>query len=818
MTNSPPSIAASDLDRYTVTLDRNSLEGRAFLLGDRGGFVLYLPASRNTQDRTLHASKWFGASGFGRSFFEGFEVWVEHDGQLVALDRRNQTEFVMRLDEAVRVYRIGDHEVREHYFVPDGWQAVVMTLETDLPWVVKPEFDMRYYQAFNADFSHYGAEDHDGRLTVSNLVEESGPLRVPLNFFGVVDPLGSDATLEMLPADQWLIEKTYRTDRQREEIIKHAYAETQAHSPDEAPIWDAYRTQVFAPARFRLAGSGSLILAFGDTLQEAQDSCTHLSQSVPAVQLEKRATIALQLETGYLETGNAAVDTAYAQVLTRFNTCLVARDATLHVDPVHREHFYGIFAGNKYFMDAWKRDENISLAALFATGDYETVRQILDSTWQYQDDRTGRLPHILRAGEPLVYYSSDGTLWALHRLLQYTAQSGDAGLLQAKMSMVERFFAASLGFVQRGLLPSGGIIDPNYLWETWEDTPFTPRDGFPVEIELLWLTVLNQALPFVRKVNGELAQRMADTLDVGRQTFGDFVRDGYLVDSISYDWKTRDLLTPNGYVAFGVGFSLPPDLSCSMVKVARDQLAGHRGVRSLAPRDWASVLPADFLADPTKVRGKDMASVGIFNYHRGIEWQWFNAFFLQGELDCGTATEGYRRYVQDQVRGALDDGGIGGLGELYALQGQLGADFQAWSMAAFIDSLHRFAGMGVNALTGEVWLCPTIPASWPYLCCRSRVGNVRFELRYEEMGHTTRFLEVTLLDPAPASYCLHLGFRIPPGGRAAKATCNGDSISTDRWTYQEGCAPGVPGYAWLTVPLQQSVRLECALHFDHTDA
>ena len=815
MNNSPHSVAASDLDRYTVTLDRHSLEGRTFLLGDRGGFVLYFPTSRNTQDRTLHPSKWFGASGFGRSFFEGFEVWVDHNGELVPLDRRNQTEFEMRLDEAVRVYRVGDHEVREHFFVPDGWQAVVMTVEADLPWVVKPEFDMRYYQAFNTDFSHYRADQHDGRLTVRNLVEEAGPLRASLSFFAEVGAIGRGAVLEMLPEDQWLIEKTYSTDRRREEFIKHAYTETQARSPDEAPMWDAYKTQAFSPAHFKLQGSGSLILAFGDTPQEAQDACTQLSQSLPALQAEKRATIARQLETGYLETGNAVVDTTYAQVLTRFNTCLVARDATLHVDPVHREHFYGIFAGNKYFMDAWKRDENISLAALFATGDYETVRQILESTWQYQDERTGRLPHILRAGEPLVYYSSDGTLWALHRLLQYTAQSADTGLLQAKMPMVERFFAASLGFVQRGLLPSGGIIDHDYLWETWEDTPFTPRDGFPVEIELLWLTVLEQALPFVREVNGELAQRMAETLDVGRQTFGEFVRDDYLVDSISYDWKPRDLLTPNGYVAFGVGFPLPPGLPGSMVTLARDQLAGRRGVRSLAPRDWAKVLPADFLDDPAQVRGKDMASVGIFNYHRGIEWQWFNAFFLQGELDCGTAIEGYRRYVQDQVRGVLDGGGIGGLAELHALQGQLGADFQAWSMAALIDSLHRFAGIGVNALSGEVWICPAIPASWPYLRSRSRVGNVRFEVCYEEPGQTARSLEVTLLDPPPENFRVHLGFRLPPGARVGQTTCNGDPVGADRWTYQDGCAPGVPGYIWLTVPFQQSIRLECTLHLDH---
>jgi hypothetical protein len=361
--NSPHSVAVSDLDRYTVTLDSNSLEDRTFYWAIEAALCcIFRPrATRGIAPFTLEVvwRLWLWAL-----LLEGFEVWVEHGGQLVLLDRRNQTEFEMRLDEAVRVYGVGDHEVRERFFVPDGWQAMVMTVETDLPWVVKPEFDMRYYQAFNTDFSHYRADEHDGRLTVSNLVEEAGPLRASLSFFAEVGAIGRGAVLEMLPEDQWLIEKTYSTDRRREEFIKHAYTETQARSPDEAPMWDAYKTQVFSPAHFRLRGSGSLILAFGDTLQEAQDACTQLSQSLPALRSEKRATIALQLETGYLETGNATVDTAYAQVLTRFNTCLVARDATLHVDPVHREHFYGIFAGNKYFMDAWKRDENISSRAV----------------------------------------------------------------------------------------------------------------------------------------------------------------------------------------------------------------------------------------------------------------------------------------------------------------------------------------------------------------------------------------------------------------------------------------------------------------------
>jgi len=262
-----------------------------------------------------------------------------------------------------------------------------------------------------------------------------------------------------------------------------------------------------------------------------------------------------------------------------------------------------------------------------------TACAILQNTWQCQDERTGRMPHIIRGGEPLVYDSSDGTLWALLRLFEYTTRSGDQSLLRDKMPMVEHFFEASMNFVQRGLLPSGGIIDRAYLWETWEDTPYTPRDGYPVEIELLWLTVLSRFGPVVRESNAALADQMERVLWEGTETFRLFEHDGYLVDSRLYDWQQRRILTPNGYIAFGLEYPLPDDLVRSMVMLGRDQLAGHRGIRSLAPRDWPSVLPATFLADPHNVQGKDMRSVGIFNYHRGIEWEWLNPFFVARRLE-----------------------------------------------------------------------------------------------------------------------------------------------------------------------------------------
>jgi glycogen debranching enzyme len=798
----------STLHSYDIHIDRQDLPNHTFLLGNRGGFVLYLPTASNVRDRTAEAIKWFGASGIGRTFFEGFRIAVECNGEQITLDRHNQIEFIMELDAATRVYEVEGREIREHYFVPDGVQAVVMTLETDLPAVVEPEFDMRYYQAFNTDFSEYRAEQVPQGLAVSNRVRDVGATHETMEFYGLLGSVDNSVHVEMLPEDHRLITKAYLKDEMREKLIESVYKETQAHDPDEAPIWNEYSTQVYAPARLHPHGPVSFICAFGDSADEATQAFRQVQEHLAQLRAQKRENVVTLLETAQFETGNREVDTAYAHVLTRFNDALVARDATLHVAPEHREHYYAIFAGDKYFVDAWKRDENISLDALLVTNDFETAREILHDTWQFQDERTGRLPHIIRAGEPLVYYSSDGTLWALLRLFEYTRRSGDLTLLQEKMPMVEHFFAASMTFVQRGLLPSGGIIDEAYRWETWADTPYTPRDGFPVEIELLWLTVLADFLPFMRERNPSLADHMEISLQQGKQTFQAFECDGYLADRLAYDWQQDPILTLNGYIAFGLGYPLPAELAQSMVLQARDQLAGHRGCRSLAPRDWPSVLPSDFLDDPHCVQGKDMTSVGIFNYHRGIEWEWFNQFFVAGELRCGNADHAYRLYAHGQVCEAREEVGIGGLSELHDRRGQVGADFQAWSMAGFIESLHHFAGIEVDALRKEVRIAPSLPPQWPYLRSRSRVGTTRFTVEYDRPSPSEQHLAIRLLGRAPHDYTLHVGLPLPVGKRVHMATCNGTSMSPEAWTYEDRCVAGTDLRACISTPMQRNVEIE----------
>lgn len=363
--------------------------------------------------------------------------------------------------------------------------------------------------------------------------------------------------------------------------------------------------------------------------------------------------------------------------------------------------------------------------------------------------------------------------------------------------MVEHFFSASLTFVQRGLLPSGGIIDPSYLWETWEDTPYTPRDGFPVEIEILWLTALADFLSVVRDRNPALASRLEATLAEGRDTFKLFGRDGYLADSLSYQWEPRELLAPNGYVAFALGYPLPSDLERQMVLQARGQLAGRVGVRSLAPRDWPKVLAPEFLADKRKVQGDDMASVGIYNYHRGIEWLWLNQFLVRAELQCGDAEHAYRGYVSGLVHAALHEGGMGGLSELYDLRGPLGADFQAWSMTGFLVAMHAFAGVRVDAIDRCVQVRPSVPRAWPHVRCRRRVGGSYFDVSFTPNLDGAQEVRVSPVDRAPAAHCLRLGVPVPVGKRVAEVRLDGAPVPPERWEVVSGYGESTPGEVWI---------------------
>src|SRR5947209_214898 len=172
------SVSHSRDSAQSLVLDRSELAGRTFILGNAGGFVLYLPVENNHGDQSAFPGKWFGASGFGRKFLEVNLVWLcLPDGRAIELDRRDQVRFDQGLIEATRTFQIEGHTVTQTFLVPNARDAVVMTLDADPPaaFIVEAEYDMRYYQAFNTNFSHYRSEivasDGRPRLRVFNHVD-----------------------------------------------------------------------------------------------------------------------------------------------------------------------------------------------------------------------------------------------------------------------------------------------------------------------------------------------------------------------------------------------------------------------------------------------------------------------------------------------------------------------------------------------------------------------------------------------------------------------------------------------------------------------
>lgn len=795
-----------------IHLEGHQLQARTFLLGNEGGMVLHLPVELNVGSHTMLPIKWFGASEFGRKYLEADRVWIDRGGNRTLLSRSNQYAFEQDLSEAVRIFHVDGVAVRQRFFVPRRLAGFVMILECDRPtrFIVEPQYDMRYYQAFNTDFSGYSIRiarsDQDPVLHIGNEIE--GPDGGAMTFHSTIRAVGSPLEVQLQPEDDRFLARTYLKDEHREKLIHRAYAETDERSPDEAPIWDSYRNTVFVPAHLVVNAPATLVYSVNEDEAGAESSGACIAASISDLVAESDEAAIKRLDQGLFQTGNASVDLAYNQVLTRFNTALVARDVNVQTGSQKIEHFTAIFAGDKYFLDAWKRDENISLEALLLGNDFATVRTILDNTWQFQDDHTGRLPHIIRLGEPLVYFCSDGTLWALRRLFQYSQASGDTSLLNEKWGMVEHFFEASLGFVRRGLLPSGGIVERSYLWETWEDTAHTPRDGYPVEIELLWLAALKQYLPLVQERNPCLAERLADCLEEGERTFETFYLNGYLADSLDYSFRPRELLTPNGYIAFSLDYPVPGSLARQMVLTARHQLAGRVGVKGLARRDWPSVFPAKFLDDPANVRNGNMASVGIYNYHRGIEWLWLNPYLVRGEVQYGDTDIAYRTYVEGQVRSAVEKSGVGGLDELSDLHGPLGADFQAWSMAGFVASLHEFAGVKVDAAGGRIAVRPCIPVDWPDLLVRRRIQDCRFDVRMRIEEGGTRLITLALLDPPPRRLQLEAGIRLPPTMVNWRVAVNGKRIAPEAQELRLPSGDDGPGELWVRAPLEGAVRIE----------
>lgn len=350
-----------------------------------------------------------------------------------------------------------------------------------------------------------------------------------------------------------------------------------------------------------------------------------------------------------------------------------------------------IVAGYPWFTD-WGRDSMIALPGLcLVTGQVEEGGAILSTFAAHA--RNGLLPnHFPDDGEAPHYNTVDASLWFFQALRQYRAAGGSEERARALLPVARTIVAAYRDGTDFGI---GCDADGLVRWDapgqalTWMDArigdrAFTPRRGFPVEIQALWHAALLELAALERRFGTTEA---ADTADAqAARVRAAFRRrfwnpaSGTLYDVLASDGRPDAAIRPNALFAVSLpGNLLPEDEARSIVRVARERLLTPVGLRSLAPghADYHPIFTGD---RPTR----DAA------YHQGTVWGWLLGPYAEAVWRTAADRHAARAEVMTLLEQAalhLDEDGLGTFAEVFDAEPPhrpRGCLAQAWSVAELL--------------------------------------------------------------------------------------------------------------------------------------
>jgi len=365
-----------------------------------------------------------------------------------------------------------------------------------------------------------------------------------------------------------------------------------------------------------------------------------------------------------------------------------------------------VIAGYPWFLD-WGRDTFIAARGLLTGGMAAQVREILLTFARFED--RGTLPNALNGDSTADRDTSDAPLWFALAAEETAATSAGRGLHQEDVG--GRTLADVLGSIASGYLrgtPNGIQVDPEsgLVWSpshfTWMDTNYpagTPREGYPVEIQALWIRLLRQLEQLGAEgaeAWGRLADRATEALDLFWDERLDCFQDLLAGPKgcPAHMARPDGLLRPNQLFLVSLGLVRGVRAKAAVTAVRRFLLVPG-ALRSLAP------LPAPV---PLTIRG---GSGQLLNdpvnpywgryegdedtrrkpaYHNGTAWVWLLPSFCEAlamAWDFQPSAVAAARACLGSLDGLLASGCVGQLPELLdgdAPHAQRGCDAQAWSV------------------------------------------------------------------------------------------------------------------------------------------
>jgi len=380
---------------------------------------------------------------------------------------------------------------------------------------------------------------------------------------------------------------------------------------------------------------------------------------------------------------------------------------SLHSFLARRDDGLTIIAGYPWFLD-WGRDTLIACRGLLASGMEEEAGLILRTFAALEEG--GTLPNMLGANDTADRDTSDAPLWlavaceeAADRLgvAFFQAEAGDRTVLEVLTSLGEHLRAGTRNGVRMD--PDSGLLwSPAHF--TWMDTRYpmgSPREGYPVEIQALWIRLLRLLDRLFAPSDGEPWSATAVRAVASLEAF--WLEDqGWFADVLlaaegvaAKDAKPADHLRPNQLFLVALGL-VTGDRARHTVAACARHLLVPGGLRSLAPLPVSAPLPipapwGGTLNDPLQpYQGRyegDEDTRRKPAYHNGTAWVWQLPLLCEA-LDLAWDSEPAARATALAWLGSgvslLAEGCLGQLPEI--LDGDAphlprGCDAQAWSVS-----------------------------------------------------------------------------------------------------------------------------------------
>ncbi|NYZ76661.1 hypothetical protein H0N98_05445 [Candidatus Micrarchaeota archaeon] len=598
-------------------LEREPAEGVDFLLGNGQGMFLLMPAKQCRNER--HQEKEVeNPSKWHGLFLRNTKIVEGWNTRVdnVLLSPENQISFATDLTTITRSFDVNGVEVSEEIFIPNDSFALSLRYATNKPVFIQPEFDIRF--KYNERGGPYKY------MMVGSDLLVSGPLYAMVG--------GGRAKI-----NEHYRYKFYPEDWKRK---------------DTSERWS------YAPAEFE---ASQLFMGFGESKEEAISNFAKIKNYYLQLKLERESDVVSIFERHRLDYVRREIAQAYRLAVYQF--LKIQYDSFL---PASGDRW---FAGD----EGWARDTAVSLEAFFELGLFDTAKKIMDYWIDEGKQRgDGRFPNRLK---PLNYNSSDGTLWLLRRLAEYVELTGDVEFFELKKNAARK----ALEGIAREYLNVDGFVRSN-AFESWMDTQFTPREGFPVEVQALFI---KNCMLYSKLFTGDFSSRLSALGEHALASFNKFKvkyilggveKSFMLADLINFDGVRVNKLTPNQLIAIDCGI-VSNELEKSILDIVRENLAGV-GMRSLSPGE------VDYFDEFS----------GDQSYHRGAQWPWMNYLAVKAEVRNGNKEQARKIYVEPLANVILNNN-WGGISEVYSGNSKqcICPKYQTWSLASFIISVKQLS-------------------------------------------------------------------------------------------------------------------------------